>query len=88
MIDVALLNVQDAVGRIALGENDVGGLIRHDGFPRPCGTEKRSRVERRLLLDLHGPLSRIAAHLVCATPFPAIELVVGWNHDFAQSPRN
>ena len=45
-LDGALLNVQDAVGRIALGENDVGGLIGRDGLPRPCGTEKRVRVER------------------------------------------
>jgi hypothetical protein len=51
--DRALLNVQDAVGCLALGENDVAGLIGHDGFPHPCGTEKRVRVERRRLLDLH-----------------------------------
>jgi amino acid transporter len=54
-LDGALLNVHDAVGRIALGENDVGGLIGCDGFPDPCGTEKSVRVERRLLLDLHDP---------------------------------
>src|SRR4029453_16988764 len=36
-----------------MGENNVGGLIGHDGFPRSCGTEKRVCVERRLLA-LHG----------------------------------
>jgi hypothetical protein len=52
-LDGALLNIQNAVGRLALGENEVGALIGHDSLPRPCGTEKRVRVERSLLLDLH-----------------------------------
>ena len=57
-LDGALLNVHDGVGRITLRENDVGGLIGRDCFPRPGGTEKRFRVEPRLLLAFHGCRNR------------------------------
>jgi hypothetical protein len=52
-LDGSLLNVEDAVGRIALGENDRSALIGHDGLPGSRGSEKRFRVERTPLLDLH-----------------------------------
>ncbi len=52
-LDGALLDVQDAVGGISLGENDLGAFIGRHCCPRPCGTEKRNCLGCALPLDLH-----------------------------------
>ena len=52
-LDRAFLKIQDGVGRIALGENDVGALIGLECLPRACGTEEGFHVEPWLPRDHH-----------------------------------
>src|SRR5207247_6241867 len=58
-LDRALLNVQDGVGRITLGENEISGSIGCDCFSRPGRTEKLLHVEARLLPGLHDRLETL-----------------------------
>jgi hypothetical protein len=49
-----LLNVQDALTGVALGEDDLGSPILHDLSRDPRGTEKRLDIERAFFGRFHG----------------------------------
>ena len=65
----AFLNVENGVGRVALGENDVRGSVGHGESSGPCGSEKPVHVERPSRCVLHddssdyGTAVEAAAHI-------------------------
>jgi hypothetical protein len=54
-LHATFLDVQNALTRIALGEDDVGSPILHDPSRDPCRVEERLGIERPILLRFRWP---------------------------------